>query len=101
MWPDGQIAKVPQSGVVINARLQEMHTGTHPSGAELVRMMPIGTPEDDIKLQALEERFPGAVVIGSLLAAQAYPGRIVAMTPSKNPSCKRADRFTTFAQETK
>jgi hypothetical protein len=70
-----------------------------------VRPRFVGTPEGErIAREALEE---GAnVVVGSIIAAQAYPGLVVAMTPApgyerKPPTEKRMrpDKFTVFFRE--
>jgi hypothetical protein len=56
-----------------------------------------------VNAKVVEAAHPGAVVLGSIIAAQAFPGRVLALTPAPGfervpPSEKkmRADKFTTF-----
>ena len=54
-------------------------------------------------LDEIEKAYPGAFIIGSIIAAQAFPGRVLAMVPAPGfervpPAEKRmrADKFSIF-----
>lgn len=103
MAQDGTVYTVPPCGTLINARAIEEPAGTHPSGAELVRTRFIADPDSEEALARIEAENPGAIIIGSIIAAQAFPGRVLAMVPAPGfervpPAEKRMrdDRFTTF-----
>lgn len=102
-WGDGELFTVPSSGVVVSATPSEEAAGRHPSGAWLVRTVFRAGEADEAKLSALEAEHPGAVVLGSIIAAQAFPRRVLAMVPVLGyervaPAEKRmrADKFTVF-----
>ena len=85
--------------LVINARAIEEEVGEH-----LVKTTFSGCAEGEAILDAIETEIHGAFVIGSIIAAQAYPGRVVGMVPAPGfervpPAEKRmsVDKFTTFA----
>lgn len=91
-------------GIIINARPVEEHIETHPSGAELVRTKFEPDPESEEALIKLEKENPYAIIVGSVIAAQAFPGRVFAMVPVPGfervpPAEKRMrdDKFTSFA----
>jgi hypothetical protein len=99
----GEVYEVPPCGILINARPVEEPAGTHPSGAELVRTRFVADPASEEALTKLERENPGAVIVGSIVAAQAFPGRVLAMIPVPGfervpPAEKRMrdDKFTTF-----
>ena len=88
------------SHIVINAEPAEVDAGTGPGGVRLVKTQFNQTNPGRITLSAIPD---GVVVVGSFIAAQAYPGRVVAMTPCAGyervaPAEKRMrpDKFTTF-----
>jgi len=100
---EGEVYTVEPCGTLINARPVEEPAGTHTSGAELVRTRFMTDPESEEALSRLEAENPGAVIIGSIIAAQAFPGRVLAMVPAPGfervpPAEKRMrdDKFTTF-----
>ena len=100
---DGSEFEVAPSGVILNAVPEAEPAGNHPSGVELVRTRFIASPESELELQKLENDNPGSVVVGSMLAAQAFPGRVLAVTPvpgyeRRPPAEKRMnpERFTVF-----
>ena len=100
---DGEVYEIEPCGVLVNARPVEEPAGVHPSGAELVRTRFEADPASAEELDHLEAENPGAVIIGSIIAAQAFPGRVLAMVPAKGfervpPAEKRMrdDKFTTF-----
>ncbi len=99
----GNVYQVEPCGVLISARPVEEPAGAHPSGAELVRTRFEATPEAEEGLARLEAEHPGALIIGSIIAAQAFPGRVLAMVPVPGfervpPAEKRMrdDKFTVF-----
>lgn len=103
MAADSRVYEVPPCGIFINARAVEEPAGTHPSGAALVRTRFVADAANEAALAALESTHPGAVIIGSIIAAQAFPGRVLAMAPAPGfervpPAEKRMrdDKFTTF-----
>ncbi len=98
-----EIYEMPPCGVVISATPVEEPAGRHPSGAELVRTCFIPTPEAEEALTKLEQEWPDAVIVGSIIAAQAFPGRVFALVPVEGfervpPAEKRMrdDKFTVF-----
>lgn len=99
----GDVFEVQPCGIVINARAVEEVVGTHPSGAVLVKTRFEATAEAEEALTKLEQEHPGAVMVGSIIAAQAFPGRVFAMVPVPGfervpPAEKRMmdDKFITF-----
>ena len=99
----GEVYELEPSGVLVNARPMEEAAGTHPSGAELVRTSFEADPTSEETLANLERENPGAVIVGSIIAAQAFPGRVLAMVPAPGfervpPAEKRMrdDKFTVF-----
>ncbi|MEW5932035.1 MAG: hypothetical protein AB1816_00420 [Bacillota bacterium] len=100
--PDGVDHEVPPSGVLINARPVEEPAGGR-GGVELVRTRFVADEESARVLDEIEAAYPGAFIIGSIVAAQAFPGRVLAMVPVPGlervpPAEKRmrADKFTVF-----
>ena len=99
----GEVYEVEPCGVLVNAHPVEEPAGKHPSGAELVRTRFVADPASEEALAKLEQENPGAIIIGSIIAAQAFPGRVFAMVPAPGfervpPAEKRMrdDKFTTF-----
>ena len=99
---NGELIEVPQCGVVINATPVEKVAKSE-DGIEYVNTVFEKDPESLKILEKLEELFPKVIVVGSIIAAQAYPGRVVGMTPIKGyervvPSEKRMNpfKFTSF-----
>jgi len=99
----GMVYTVEPCGVLVNARPVEEPAGIHPSGAELVRTRFVADAASEEALTRLEAENPDAIVVGSIIAAQAFPGRVLAMVPAPGfervpPTEKRMrdDKFTTF-----
>lgn len=93
---------VPPSGVLINARPVEEPAGER-DGVTFVRTRFEADPESAMKLRGLERDCPGALIIGSIVAAQAFPDQVLALVPVPGfervpPDQKkmRADKFTIF-----
>lgn len=81
---DGEVVTVPKSGVILNAKPEEIQVGE-----DLVETRFVGTPEgealiEEIKAQHAASEDAGLTlrIIGSIIAAQAYAGEVVAMTPA-------------------
>lgn len=101
-FQDGdELVEVAPSGVVINARIEEevVKEGV----PTLVTTSFKADKDSEEALSEIERKFPGVLVVGSIIAAQAFPGRVVAMTPVKGfervpPEEKRmrTDKFTIF-----
>ena len=101
-FQDGdELVEVEPSGVVINARIEEEVV------KEGVPMLVTSTfkPDKDSEeaLSKIEKEFPGVLVVGSVIAAQAFPGRVVGMVPVEGfervpPEEKRlrSDKLTRF-----
>ena len=104
-WPDGEDFEVPPSGVVINATPEKKSAGTeiHRSGVELIRLAFTANGAESAKLIEIETALPGAVILGSIITAQAFPGRALGMIPAPGyervpteEKRMRADRFITY-----
>ena len=66
---DGVVYEVPPCGVVISATPVEEFVGYHSSGAELVQTRFVSSPEAEEALARLETENPGAIIVGSIIAA--------------------------------
>ena len=103
---DGTLKQVPQCGALVNAKaveaqVNDMYVSTSFCGDEAGRQTIA-----DIKHWFAETGKTGErlVILGSIVAAQAYPGDVVAMVPVPGyervaPPEKRmrCDRFTVFS----
>ena len=102
----GFMFSVPTSGIVVNAKPVESVSGSVTRGGvviELAKTVFESTAEESEKITAIESHHPDAVIVGSMIAAQAFPGRIFAMVPVAGfervaPAEKRmrCDKFTVF-----
>ena len=102
---DGSIVEIPSNeNYILNARAVERDLG-----AGLVTTEFVGTPEGEALIeQILQEAssFEGPIrIVGSIIAAQAYPEKVVGMTPAKGyervaPAEKRmsTEKFTVFTK---
>lgn len=102
-WCKGQMVVVP-SDEVINVfpwTTEKSNTGIYTLNT--VAFLP--TPEGRKVLDQFKTLAPDALVVGSILAAQAYPGEVVAPIPAvsdraskakANLRLMRCDRFTIF-----
>jgi hypothetical protein len=98
-----EVVVIPPSGVLLNATAIEVPSRLHASGAQLVGVRFESSFESEQVLDKLESENPNAVIIGSIIAAQAFPGRVFATIPCLGyervpPDQKRmrSDKFTTF-----
>ncbi len=77
---DAGIVMVPPCGIVMNAELKQEPAGKK-GGAEIGKMSIWQDPASTAALEAIEKEHPDAIIVGSMIAAQAYPGRVFAMVP--------------------
>lgn len=99
---DGETYSVPPSGVVLNATPTE-ELASSEDGVEFVRVVFTASEEALAQLAELERKHPGALIVGSIIAAQAFPGRVYGMIAApgferRPPEEKRMrdNKFTTF-----
>lgn len=102
---NGSLRSVPQCGVLINAKavetqVSDLYVSTAFVGDEEGRKIIADIQEWFDEIHIPGERL---VILGSIIAAQAYPGQVVAMVPVPGyervaPAEKRmrCDRFTVF-----
>ncbi|MBO8161700.1 MAG: hypothetical protein H0Z24_08695 [Thermosipho sp. (in: Bacteria)] len=98
-FQDGdELIEVPSSGLVINAKPVEEKVSEI-----LVTTRFVGDEDGRKIIKAIREVDPEVLIVGSIIAAQAYPGDVVAMTPVPGfervpPSEKRmrTDKFTVY-----
>lgn len=77
----GELIEVPSSGWLISAQPQEVEAGSC-GPARLVKTVFVADPATQTKLETYREANPEVVVAGSMIAAQAYPGLVYAVTPA-------------------
>lgn len=103
--PEGEVISVPACGTILSATPQERSVPASIPGVDLVHAWFEGSPHGRDFLAQLEAKFHGepVIVIGSIIAAQAYPGQVMAMVPVPGfervaPPDKRmrTDKFTIF-----
>ena len=76
-----KVVEVLNSGVLINARVENNATKEGVVTFKVPKF--VSEPESEERLQILESEVPpGTLVIGSIIAAKAYPGRVVGMIPA-------------------
>lgn len=102
---DGTVVTVPKSGVILNARPEEIQVGE-----DLVETRFVGTEEGAALIEEIKEAHAASAnaelplrIVGSIIAAQAYPGKVVAMPPAPgyervSPAQKRMNphKFTIY-----
>ena len=101
----GGAYNVAPCGVVLSAVPQETVAGEGPGGVTLVCTTFTAAPEMLATLDSLEATYPGHVIVGSIIAAQAFPGRVMGMASAPGfervaPDEKRMDpeKFIVFRQ---
>lgn len=105
---DGELIGIlPNSDFLINAKAVEVQVGDI-----FVKTSFVGDDAGHSVIQSIIDFFHKEVcgdgpmvIVGSIIAAQAYPGEVVAMTPvpgyervAPNEKRMRCDKFTTFAE---
>lgn len=101
---DGTEFEIAPCGVVLNATAVNESAGQHISGVELVSVRFTADEQNKRALETLESENPGAIIVGSMIAAQGFPGRVVAMIAAtgyerRPPAEKRMNprKFTVFS----
>lgn len=100
IFEDGTIAE--PCGLLLQARMIENIITTVPVTIAEVKIAP--TPEGEQELSFLEKEFPGVIILGSAISAQAYPGRVkmVILTQARadvsNKVC-RIDKFLIYPKD--
>lgn len=101
---DGSVVTVPCSGFTLRATPEEVVVGTTHNDVILVSTSFVGNDATENELESLEAMFPKAMIVGSIISAQAYPGRVVSLVPVPGfervaPADKlyMAHKFNTFA----
>ena len=80
---DGTDFMVHPSGSLCGASaVESVMEYTRFDGVSLVRTVFIPTEEGNQEVEDLMEKFPEYIIVGSIISAQAYPGRVFGMTPS-------------------
>ena len=99
----GDTYELPTSGVVLDAEFVENSSETHKSGVQIVRVKLAPAAGAKEKLEELERQHPGELIVGSLIAAQAFPCRVVALVSvegyervAADLKRMRDDKFTAF-----
>ena len=97
----GDLETAPKSGVIISATATEVTEVEN--GVTFSTPTFIPSAEGEQALAAISAACPGAIVVGSLIAAQAYRGRVVGMVAAPGyervaPAEKRMDpaKFARF-----
>lgn len=101
---DGTEFEVPTSRWVISASTTERIVEKRADGVVLVETVFVSTDEGREAINEIYSEYgPDAIIVGSIIAAQAYPGQVVAMTPAAGfervpPAEKRMNphKFTIF-----
>jgi len=101
-FQDGeQIVQVPNCGTIINAKVIE--TIITPGIPTFVKTEFVGDISGESAITEIKNHFPNCIIVGSIIAAQAYPGKVVTMTPMPGfervaPAEKRMNpaKFTIF-----
>jgi len=99
---NNKITTVPPCGTIINAKPVETPAGER-YGATLVRTQFIADEVNQAALDRLEAEYPRGLIVGSIIAAQAFPGRVLGLTPAPGfervPVAEKlmsATKFTVF-----
>lgn len=70
---------VPVSGMLINAKAVTSSVDSGINGVKYQKTSFVADDDTMDMLKAFKAQYPNVVIIGSLIAAQAYPGLVVAM----------------------
>jgi len=103
-WPDtGERRQIEPYGTPLRASLVRSVDSVHRSGAEICTFEYLPSQEGRNMVDKLIEENPNAILVGSVVAAQAYLGDVYGIIPvngSENlPPAERVfygDRFSTF-----
>lgn len=101
----GRVYEIEPCGVIINAKIEEELVYSN-HGVEMVTTRFVPDEKSAKELAGLETANPGSIIVGSIIAAKAYPERICALVPVKGfervpPEQKRMrdDKFTVFKED--
>lgn len=73
----GYVSTVEPCGTIANGKFVEEDAGVHPgTAAKLVRMRIVPDPKSVEEVERLRAQYPSHLFLGSLIAAQAFPGVI-------------------------
>ncbi len=107
LFESGEEVSVEPCGVVISAKPVEKVMGTL-GDITFVNTGFFSNATGREDLNKLKAKHPGKVIVGSALAAKAYPGEIVSVVPAKGyerlaPENRRANpmKFTMYSKEEK
>jgi len=97
IFEDGSI--VEPSGYLLQAKMEGIAEDCGKYHLVTIKVVP--TEQGLEELQEIEQKFPGAIVLGSAISAQAYPGRVkmvsltLARADVKDKICK-VDEFSVY-----
>jgi hypothetical protein len=102
---DGVVVSAP-SDTIINATPVTRRVEEHPT-YHIVELHFQPLPLGEQIIREIREETPDALIVGSIIAAQAYPGEVVASVPLQSQRYRkeyaqrlvRSDRFTTYAKK--
>jgi len=101
---DNSSFTIPNTGLLINAKPVERVVSSE-DGVTFVTTEFQGDEETESLLRELHEKCPGIIILGSIIAAQAYPGLVCGLVPVTGfervpPDQKRMryDKFTIFTK---
>jgi len=94
IFEDGSVAE--PSGKLLQAKMEERRISDL-----IVEVRVAPTPEGEAELQELEKGYPGAIILGSAISAQAYPGRVKMVVLTKpradvREKVCRIDKFSVY-----
>jgi len=103
LFLDGEnVVTVAPSGATLLATPKETEAGQR-GNARLVKTIFVTSEKGEAELVEIEEQAPDVLILGSIISAQAYAGRVVAMVPAAGferaaPPEKRynTEKFTIF-----
>jgi hypothetical protein len=104
---NGDIVTVEKSGYTLAAKPVEQVVEVR-DGTTFVTTVFAGSPQGEQELQAVEAEYPNARIVGSIISAQAYKGRVVSLVPVPGtersaPQDKRylPNKFNVFEPESR
>ena len=85
---NGEVVTVEKCGKTLAARPVETALEYRRRNVDLVKTVFRASEAGEAELEALEAKFPNAVIVGSIISAQAFPGRVYSLVPV--PGTERA-----------
>ena len=76
----GEIVIVEKCGKTLAAKPTETVVSEY-HGVTLVKTMFVASEQGAAELAELMMEYPGAFIVGSIISAQAFPGRVVSLVP--------------------